>query len=106
MPWIIRIPLMLVGVFVVAGYALSLFGRRPGTLGVSNDQLSPTPDSPNCVSTQTESTTHRMSPVLTPEGRESDVLSEAVAILEGMGGQVVTRNSDYIHLEFTSLMSL
>ena len=104
MSWLIKTPLILIAVFVVAGYALSLFARRPETLGVSDGQLSPAPDSPNCVSTQTESTSHQMSPISIPDGRESDALAEAANILEEMGGQIVTRESDYIHLEFTSLV--
>jgi uncharacterized protein (DUF1499 family) len=75
---------------------------RPANLGVTDGKLSPCPDSPNCVSSQSTDKKHEIEPL-----RYEDTLAEArdrlVSVLYSMGrSAVVTVQEDYIHAEFTS----
>lgn len=77
-------------------------GGRPPSLGVTDGKLSPCPDSPNCVSSQSTDKKHHVEPL-----RYQDTLAEArdrlVSILHSMGRTtVVTVQENYIHAEFTS----
>ncbi len=44
-------------------FGLSMTATRPANLGVINGRMAKCPDSPNCVSTQAESESHRMEPL-------------------------------------------
>ena len=77
-------------------------GGRPPNLGVSDGKLSPCPDSPNCVSSQSTDKKHYIEPF-----RYHDTLAEArdrlVSILHSMGrSTVVTVQENYVHVEFAS----
>ena len=77
-------------------------GGRPANLGVTDGKLSPCPESPNCVSSQSTDKKHDIEPL-----RYQDTLAEArdrlVSVLYSMGrSAVVSVREDYIHAEFTS----
>lgn len=93
----------LVGVSPVVGLAaLSLSAARPSNLGVREGRLAPCPDRPNCVSTQTESSSQRMAP-LPYQGDPAEALGKIRRIVVGQPrAAVVTSTDDYLHAEFRS----
>ncbi|MBI3468432.1 MAG: DUF1499 domain-containing protein [Planctomycetes bacterium] len=82
--------------------ALSLFSRRPKTLGVSDARLAPCPKSPNCVCTRDDDELHKIEP-LKYRGGPEESRRQLVQLLEAQPtARIVTREADYIHAEFTS----
>jgi len=104
----------LLGVLLpVAGLAmLSLGGKRPANLGLSDGRLAPCPDSPNCVSSQADAESQRVEPLPLAAMRGADepdidvsgrAIERLAAIVAHMpGGKVVRQTEDYLHAEFTS----
>jgi len=65
-------------------------------------RLSPCPDSPNCVSSQSTDEAHFIEP-LHYSGSRDDARQKLIAILEGMNRVRLARvDTDYIHAEFRS----
>ena len=97
--------LVLCGVLLlalVATFAVSTTAPRPANLGLGDNQLAEVPDSPNCVSTQTASSQHRMSPMSFPPGL-ADVTACLQRIVEAMPGATVVRAEEgYLYVEFRS----
>ncbi len=80
----------------------SFSGTRPANLGVTNKQLAACPNTPNCVSSQSDDSEHQVSPLTfsaAPEKAFAD-LKGLVSSLER--AEVVTATDDYLHVEFTS----
>jgi len=77
-------------------------GSRPGGLGLTDGRLAPCPDSPNCVSSQATSESHRMEPVPldAPAAQAQDALLAVLHEMDRM--EVVTVEPGYIHAEAAS----
>lgn len=77
-------------------------GSRPDGLGLTNGQLAPCPDSPNCVSSQAESDYHSMAPIplTVPAAQAQDVLIGVLDEMEEI--EVVSVEPGYIYAEATS----
>ncbi len=82
-------------------------GNRPDNLGNTDGQLQPCPNSPNCVSSQTDITDpqHAISP-LSFTGSSDEAFAALVAIVKAQdNATVITEGADYLYAEFkTSLM--
>ena len=94
-----------IAVLIVVG--LGLFGCSigpPSGLGVSEGRLAPCPESPNCVSSQSESSRHAIAPFqlrTSPEAAITDLRD----IIESMKGvRLVTVFERYLHAEFRSAL--
>jgi uncharacterized protein (DUF1499 family) len=75
---------------------------RPLNLGITDGKLSPCPDSPNCVSSQSSDKRHFIEPVLY-EGTEQTAMERLIEVIQGMKRcRIVTMEDHYIHAEFTS----
>lgn len=97
---VLLIPLMV----IVTLAALSATARRPTTLGVRDGRLASCPDSPNCVSTQSDREVSRMEP-MPILGDPADVLPRLRAVLSAMPRtRIVTADDNYLHAEFTSAL--
>jgi len=84
MLWIIAI--LIIGLPIVATLALRAWAsgaERPTNLGVTNGQLAPCPDSPNCVATQGASATQQMAP-LTYTGSRDEAKARLRQIIQAM----------------------
>jgi uncharacterized protein (DUF1499 family) len=98
--------LLLVAAFsIIALYGLSMTSSRPSNLGVREGQLAECPDSPNCVSTQTDRQTHRMES-LPFSGERDDAVEKIKQIVARVSSRVklVEEKEGYLAYEFTSLM--
>jgi uncharacterized protein (DUF1499 family) len=90
-------------VAVSLGFAmLSLFSKTPTTLGVHDGRLSPCPTSPNCVCSYDDDKRHSIESLEAHNDPEAD-LDRLVQLLEQFPRtKVVTREENYLHVEFTS----
>ncbi len=94
---------MLILVVGTAGlFLLSFTAQRPANLGVRNGQLSACPDSPNCVSTQTEDREHWIAPFSYEQDPDTviDTLEDIITQLPGT--QVIEKSPHYLYVEFRS----
>ncbi len=92
-----------VAMLPVVGLALlSAFSRRPANLGVVDGRLAPCPDSPNCVSTQTDDAGHRMEPISWGGSPREAIEKIKLRIASLPRAKIVTETGNYLHVEFTS----
>jgi uncharacterized protein (DUF1499 family) len=80
-------------------------GKRPNNLGVRDGKLAPCPNSPNCVSSQSNDAVHQIAPLTfttTPE----QAIANLKSIIQSLPRTtIITENPDYIYAEFkTALM--
>ncbi len=87
----------------VAGmFILSMTASKPSDLGVNDGRLAELPDSPNCVSTQTEKQDQWMAP-LTYDGDRGSVLEDIRKVLQSMSNaRIVEERENYLRAEFRS----
>jgi uncharacterized protein (DUF1499 family) len=90
--------LVVVGGLLVA----SRTAGRPTDLGVTEGRFAELPDSPNCVSTQTQLQTHWMEPILFSGSVQAANARLKTICLATPGTSLVTDNGDYLHFEFRS----
>lgn len=71
-------------------------------LGVDNGQLTPCPETPNCVSSQAESEQHGIEP-MAATGSATAIKNRILKTIDTLPrSEVVTVEDDYIRAEFTS----
>jgi uncharacterized protein (DUF1499 family) len=89
---------------IVGLYVMSLLAGRPAHLGLKDGKLAPCPESPNCVSSQTDDAEHRIDAIrfTGPAADAKAKLKKAVAALPR--AVIVTESADYLHVECTSLI--
>lgn len=98
--FVLLIPLLV----IVSLALLSAMARRPDTLGVRNGRLAPCPDSPNCVSSQTDREESRMEPIPIV-GDPADAHSRLRSVVSAMPrARIITADDNYLHAEFTSAL--
>ena len=79
-----------------------LSGRRPTDLGVREGHLKPVPDTPNAVSSQTQSPTHAIAPLAYRTSREAALAALARIVAAMPGASVLVQEADYLYSEFES----
>ncbi len=81
---------------------LSCAGNPPTTIGVTNGHLAPCPDSPNCVSSQSDDKPHTIAP-LVYNGEMAAAKKTLTQVVTSMpGSRVITDKQDYLYVEFKS----
>lgn len=86
----------------VLGSLFSFSGQRPDNLGVHDGHLSDCPDSPNCVSTQSQDAVHYIEP-FTYSNSGEEALAQIKQVVESMdNAKIVTADDHYLNAEFTS----
>ena len=83
---------------------LQCSGNRPANLGLTGGKLAPCPQSPNCVSSQSESEKHFIDPLIFsgPLTETREMLVSAIRTVKR--AKIVTLENNYIHTEFTSAL--
>ena len=82
----------------------SVSGAGVEGLGATKDKLAPCPDSPNCVSTQSEGKSHAMEPLPYLQTREASK-ERILSILKDMKRmEIVTLTESTIHVEFRTAL--
>ncbi len=88
---------VLYGLVLVANYSTS-----PARIGVVDGKLTPCPDLPNCVSTQSTQS-EKWLPPLEMTGSTEQAAEKLKAVLESMPGTRLVRQSEnYLHFEVRS----
>ena len=93
--------------FFLFGACIILVGcarsRSPAT-GVSNGQLAPCPESPNCVSSQSTNKKQRVEPIPF-KGTSAEALAKLRNVIQSMKrAKIVKEEDDYLHAEFRSAL--
>jgi uncharacterized protein (DUF1499 family) len=74
--------------------------KSPAQLGVRDGRLAPCPNSPNCVSTQSQDPRHRIDPI-PYTGSPEEAKARLLRVIRSMDRtQIVADEPDYIHAEF------
>jgi uncharacterized protein (DUF1499 family) len=95
--------LLIVPLVMLVVYRI-LPSKRSDDLGVVNGRLADCPDSPNCVSSQSDDPEHRVEP-LPLRGSGSEALARLRSVLAAMPHtRIVEEQGDYLHAEATSLV--
>ena len=82
----------------------NLFSNPATKLGVVDGRLPGCPDSPNCVSTQTEKTDYKIEPIAFA-GTEDEAISKVKTILSKMTRmRVVSETENYLHATATTAL--
>ncbi len=77
-------------------------GMRPKDIGVKNGLLKACPNSPNCISTQSDDPIHKFDP-LTYTGNKEEAMQKLVKIIKSMERtKIITETDIYLYAEFTS----
>ncbi|HVO67918.1 MAG TPA: DUF1499 domain-containing protein [Syntrophales bacterium] len=75
---------------------------RPANLGITDGKLLPCPDSPNCVSSQSQEKRHFIEPIRY-EGDQQRAMNRLITVIKGMKRSKIETVTDvYVHAEFTS----
>jgi uncharacterized protein (DUF1499 family) len=92
--------LLLCLVVIIVGCSAS----RSSQIGVTGGRLAPCPDSPNCVSSQSEDKRHAIEP-FRYEGAAEAAMQGLIDVIQGMKrARIKTTQERYIHAEFTSFL--
>ena len=77
-------------------------GKPPENIGITNGRLAPCPDSPNCVSSQSEGERHHIAPIAYRGERKAAKEALKQVILEKPGSRIISDGDDYLYAEFKS----
>ncbi len=97
---------IVVSIVMLVGLAmLSYTSGGPPALGVTDGRLAACPESPNCVSTQTDSQSHQMAPIPF-SGSAEDALERLKKVIDQQFSRVrlIDRRDGYLRYEFRSLI--
>jgi len=95
--------ILLLGINIVSPGGITMFaGKRPTNLGVNNGKLAPCPSSPNCVSSQSEDTLHKIEP-LTFNTSAAEAMANLRKVIESQERTtIISESPNYIYAEFKS----
>jgi uncharacterized protein (DUF1499 family) len=101
---LLRIVTTLVLLFIAARVYIAFGVPAPRNLSVNTGQLSPCPDTPNCVSTQAPSTdTEHFMPAIPYTSDASFAMTQILRAVSSMPRATVVKQEDtYLHAEFRS----
>lgn len=77
-------------------------GKRPTNLGVHEGKLAPCPNTPNCVSSQSQDIKHKIEP-LAYNSTPAKVLANLRTVIQNTARtKIIQETSNYLYVEFTS----
>lgn len=89
---------------LATGGLFSLSGDRPAELGLTDGLLAPCPASPNCVSSQSRDSKHRIAP-LNFQGTPAEAIAQLQAIIADLPRtEVIKATDNYLYVEFASAL--
>ncbi|MBF2029593.1 MAG: DUF1499 domain-containing protein [Oscillatoriales cyanobacterium C42_A2020_001] len=89
---------------LATGGLFSFTGDRPTNLGVDNGLLAPCPSSPNCVSSQSKDSEHRIEP-LRFEGNAVEAMQKLQAVIQALPRtEIIAAKENYLYVEFASAL--
>ncbi len=77
-------------------------GKKPTNIGVNSGKLAPCPNSPNCVSSQSQDVQHKIEP-LTYKSSPQQAMANLKTAIENMERtKIITENDNYLYAEFST----
>ncbi len=94
---------ILITLFVILAVLLTVLScaSNPSKVQLVDGKLRPCPDSPNCVSSESDVTSSRVEP-LTFKGRPEMAWSNLKETIREMGGKIQEEHDDYLWATFTT----
>ncbi len=77
-------------------------GKRPTNLGVDNEKLAACPQTPNCISSQSPDTVHKIEPFSYSSTPAAAIANLKTVIQKMERTKIITQTSNYLYAEFTS----
>jgi uncharacterized protein (DUF1499 family) len=95
--------ILLLGINIASPGGMTMFaGKRPTNLGVNNGKLASCPSSPNCVSSQSEDTLHKIEP-LTYNTSAAEAMADLKKVIQSQERTtIISESPNYIYAEFKS----
>lgn len=95
--------IFLLGATIAFPGGMTMFaGKRPTNIGVQAGKLAPCPNSPNCVSSQSQDALHKIEP-LTYNSTSAEAMATLKKVIESQERtKIITENPTYLYAEFTS----
>jgi len=82
----------------------SFSGKQPDHVGINNGQLADCPQTPNCISSESNDVTHQVKP-LHYHSSPQQALNQLKQILEDTNNaEIITQKDNYIYAQFTTTM--
>lgn len=75
-----------------------LVGTRPSNLGVHSGQLTPCPNTPNCVNSQSQDV-HKIEPFTYNSSEKA--INDLKTIIQSFKTKIITETKNYLYVEFT-----
>ncbi|MEW6204515.1 MAG: DUF1499 domain-containing protein [Pseudomonadota bacterium] len=95
--------IVLITVVIIVFFGLGLYSETGSPAGLSNGQLAPCPDKPNCVSSESSpSDDHSIAAFPITPGMGEEPLLKVKEVIELLGGDVNFSNEQYLASTFTS----
>lgn len=77
-------------------------GKQPNNLGVRDGKLTPCPNTPNCVSSQSLDAEHSIEP-LTYTSTAAEAMADLKKVIQSLKKtKTITESKNYLYVEFTS----
>ena len=93
----------LVSVFMILStIVLGCAGKRPSSVGLTDNRLFPCPESPNCVSSMSEDEAHYIEPFTYPSEKQQAYKALLRVILDQVRATIIEQSDNYLHVEFKS----
>ncbi len=77
-------------------------GKRPTNLGLKDGKLTPCPNKPNCVISQTEDKKHFIAPIAYDHSKDEAIKRITVVIKAQKRAKVIEQKENYLRVEFTT----
>jgi uncharacterized protein (DUF1499 family) len=87
---------------VLCAIILSCTGKRPSSVGLTNDRLFPCPKSPNCVSSMSEDEAHYIESLTYPSEKQQAYAALLRVISDQARATIIEQSDNYLHVEFKS----
>jgi len=77
-------------------------GKRPTNIGVNSGKLAPCPNTPNCVSSQSQDPKYQIEP-LSYSSAQTEAMAKLKSVIENeQRTKIITETENYLYAEFTS----
>ncbi len=95
--------IVLLGIGITYFFVLGIMSKSGHSPGLSNNQLRPCSEKPNCVRSEAGTAeTHFISPLLVPQVMDEKVMDKVALLITEMGGEIIIRSDHYLSAIFVS----
>ncbi len=99
---LVLVALLWIGATLTLSGGTMFAGKRPTNIGVQAGKLAPCPNTPNCVSSQSQDAQHKIEP-LTYNSTQQQVLANLKTVIQSLPKtKIITETENYLYAEFTS----